>query len=76
MSLIDKYLGESKAKFIGSYETHNKKFKVKMYNKGGMKGPFVMDIVDIKSNKKEEKEFSSQAEMKAYWQKLHKANLK
>jgi hypothetical protein len=72
---LDKYLEEGK-KFMGSYVTHNKKIEVKMYNKGGMNGPFVMDVVTVKSNKKEEKEFSSSREMKAYWQKIHKANLK
>jgi hypothetical protein len=75
MDLIDKYLGESK-KFMGAYVTHNNKIEVKMYSKNGLKGPFFMDVVNVKSNKKEEKEFSSSKEMKAYWQKIHTANLK
>ena len=78
MDLIEKYLGEGESKkFMGSYVTHNNKYSVKMSRVGkNMQGPFVMDVVDVKSNKKEEKEFSSEREMKAYWKKLHKANLK
>lgn len=80
MDLIDKYLGEGKGDkkfFMAGYVTHNQKIKGTMYRVGkSMSGPFVMDVVDVKSNKKEEKEFSSAREMKAYWQKIHKANLK
>jgi hypothetical protein len=79
MDLINKYLGEADGskKFMHGYVTHNNKIKVTMYRSGkGMKGPFVMDVTDVKSNKSEEKEFSSEREMKAYWSKIHKANLK
>jgi len=77
MDLVDKYLGEAKKLFMAGYVTHNQKIKATMYRVGkSMSGPFVMDIVDVKSNKKEEKEFSSAREMKAYWKKIHKANLK
>lgn len=71
-----KYLDEAK-KFVAGYETHNKKIGVSMYKTGkGMSGDFSMTITDLKSGKTEEKEFSSQKEMKNYWQKIHKANLK
>ena len=76
LNKIDNYLGEDNKKFMGAYVTHNKKYSVKMYSSGKMSGPFYMDVTDIKSNKKEEKEFSSAKEMKEYWKKIHKANLK
>ena len=76
MDLIDKYLGEqAKKKFIGSYETHNKKISVKMERIGsGMKGPFLLTVTQ--DGKDKEMEFSSEKGMKDYWKKIHKANLK
>ena len=72
MKVWEKYLNEEKEYFIDARQTHNKKYTGKMTRKGK---EFFLKITDAKGNE-EIKKFMTQKQMKNYWEKIHKENLK